>query len=138
MLPRVVYDTNVIVSAILKPESIPAFLVALVFQHHVRLCLSEELLTEYREVLIRPKFGLSSHARETFLKNFTRDSFFVSPLERITTSFVHKDDAHVLECAIAAKAQYLVTGNTKHFPPRKFHQTLIVTPTEFALYFREK
>ena len=52
-----VYDTNVIVSAILKPGSIPASLVALAMEGSVRLFLTPAVLEEYREVLRRPKFA---------------------------------------------------------------------------------
>jgi putative PIN family toxin of toxin-antitoxin system len=51
MTPRVVYDTNVIVSAILKPGSIPASLVALAMEGQMRLFVTEEMLEEYKDVL---------------------------------------------------------------------------------------
>jgi len=53
----VVYDTNVLVSAALKPGSIPAVLVSLALAQRVHLCVSPSILAEYREVLHRPKFG---------------------------------------------------------------------------------
>jgi predicted nucleic acid-binding protein len=62
MTPTGVYDTNVIVSAILKPGSIPASLVALVMEGSVRLILSPEISEEYREVLKRLKFGFDPSA----------------------------------------------------------------------------
>lgn len=55
---RVVYDTNVIVSAVLKSGSLPAALLTLALQGRVTLCVSPAVLDEYREVLHRPKFGL--------------------------------------------------------------------------------
>lgn len=59
MTPHVVYDTNVIVSAILKPGSIPASLVALAMEGSVRLFLTHEILEEYKDVLKRPTFGFN-------------------------------------------------------------------------------
>ena len=59
MKPQAVYDTNVIVSAILKAGSIPASLVSLVMQGTVLLFLSPALLAEYTEVLKRPVFGFN-------------------------------------------------------------------------------
>ena len=53
MPPKVVLDTNVLVSAVLKPGSLPASLVALALQGHVRLFVSPDLLAEYAEVLRR-------------------------------------------------------------------------------------
>ena len=63
MTPTAVYDTNVVVSAALKPGSIPASLVALVIARHVRLFLSQAILEEYTDVLHRPKFRLD-HGHE--------------------------------------------------------------------------
>jgi putative PIN family toxin of toxin-antitoxin system len=136
MLLKVVYDTNVIVSAVLKPDSIPASVVTLALQCHVKLCLSEELLEEYTEVLNRPKFGLQPTAVEDFLRDITQGARFVHPKMRITAA-LDRGDNHVLECAAAAGADYLVTGNTKHFPRPKFRRTQIVTPAEFAIQLLE-
>ena len=62
MSPHAVYDTNVIVSAILKPGRIPASLVALAMEGSVKLFITPEILAEYREVLKRPAFGFEPSA----------------------------------------------------------------------------
>jgi hypothetical protein len=59
----VVYDTNVVVSAALKPGSLPAALVALAMARRVRLVLSRAILDEYTAVLTRPKFDLDPRCR---------------------------------------------------------------------------
>ncbi len=53
---RVVLDTNVLVSALLKPDSLPELVVSLILGKRVRLCLSHPIFTEYQEVLGRKKF----------------------------------------------------------------------------------
>ena len=68
MTLKVVYDTNVVVSAALKPGSIPASLVALAMAKQERLFLSPAILEEYTEVLKRPKFGLDAGAVDRFLR----------------------------------------------------------------------
>ena len=69
MTPRVVYDTNVVVSAALKAGSIPASLVALALGQRVTLCLSPIILEEYEAVLKRPKFGFDAHTVDMFLRD---------------------------------------------------------------------
>jgi putative PIN family toxin of toxin-antitoxin system len=69
MTPKVVYDTNVVVSATLKPGSIPASLVALAMARQVRLFLSGAILEEYTEVFKRPEFGLDAGAVDRFLRD---------------------------------------------------------------------
>jgi putative PIN family toxin of toxin-antitoxin system len=49
--PRIILDTNIVISAALQPAGLPAQLLELVAYRAVELCVSEELLTEYREVL---------------------------------------------------------------------------------------
>jgi predicted nucleic acid-binding protein len=47
-------------------------------------------------------------------------------------------DNRFLECAREAEADYLVTGNTRHFPAPAFEQTRILTPTLFAQELAER
>lgn len=136
MTPEVVYDTNVVVSAVLKPGSLPASLVALAINRQVRLFLSPAILEEYTEVLKRPKFPFDPHMVETFLRDLRRAAVMVRPTIQVTAAF-HEPDNRFLECAKAAQADYLVTGNKKHFPFPEFEGTRIVTPAEFARIITE-
>jgi uncharacterized protein len=131
MTPTGVYDTNVIVSAILKPGSIPASLVALAMEGSVRLILSPAILEEYREVLKRPKFGFDPGAVDAFLQDIEKAALMVYPTKRVRRA-LDEPDNRILECAQAAKAHYLVTGNKKHFPFSQFKGTKIVSSAEFA------
>ena len=127
----VVYDTNVVVSAALKPGSTPAALVALAMRKYVQLTLSPAILAEYAEVLKRPKFHLALEAVEAFLQDLERAAVIVHPSQQIART-PDDPDNRFLECAQAAKAAYLVTGNTKHFPFPDFEGARIVSPAEFA------
>ena len=126
-----VYDTNVIVSAILKPGSIPASLVGLALEGSVKLFLTPEILKEYREVLKRPKFAFDPSSVDTFLHDLEKAAVMVYPTKRVRRA-LDEPDNRFLECAKAAKAHYLVTGNKKHFPFPEFKGTKIVSPAEFA------
>ena len=131
MTPRVVYDTNVVVSAVLKAGSIPAFVVALALGGQIRPCLSPIIFDEYETVLKRPKFGFNIHTVEAFLRNLRMAAIVVSPIHLIHIA-PHEPDNRFLECAQAARAQYLVTGNKRHFPFATFGRTQIVIPSELA------
>ena len=56
---KVVLDTNVLVSAFLKPRSNPARILRLVLQGDIQIVINEHIMAEYREVLFRPKFDLN-------------------------------------------------------------------------------
>ena len=119
MTPTGVYDTNVIVSAILKPGSIPASLVGLAMGGPVKLFLTHAVLEEYREVLKRPKFGFDPSSVDAFLQDIEKACQMVYPTKRVRSA-LDEPDNRFLECAKATKAHYLVTGNKKHFPFSQF------------------
>lgn len=133
---KAVYDTNVIVSALLSSEGIPAILVDLAIQQEIRLFLSEEILQEYEGVLVRPKFGFSKKSVKRFIRLLKTKSKGVKPK---SLGFTLKDpgDDKFLECALAAKANYLVTGNTRHFPSPAYKGIQIVSPRDFWEMYKE-
>ena len=131
MTPRVVYDTNVVVSAALKAGSIPASLVTLALDRRVRLYLSPVIFAEYEAVLKRPKFAFAADAVEAFLHDLRRVAVMIFPAKPVHVA-PHEPDNRFLECAQTARAQYLVTGNKRHFPFSVFQGTHVVSPSEFA------
>ncbi len=112
---RVVLDTNIIVSALLQPLGIPAQVFVLALSGVFQLCVSGSLYAEYEEVLSRPKFHLSEETITTALRAIREKGMWVRPTESVRACSDLADDMF-LECAAAANAQYLVTGNLKHFP----------------------
>jgi uncharacterized protein len=134
---RAVYDTNVIVSGVLKPESVLSSLVALAMDGRVRLCLSPPILAEYTEVLRRPKFRLEQAAVTRFLAELSRAALLVHPAELLAIA-PDEADNRFLECAQESDADYLVTGNLRHFPHPAFGRTHILTPAAFALALTER
>jgi uncharacterized protein len=128
---RAVYDTNVLVSAALKPGSVPATLVALALEQRLQLYLSPPIFREYRDVLLRPKFGFEARRVEALLDDLCRVALLVEPAMRITAASDEADN-RFLECAREAQADYLITGNTRHFPTPAFEGTRILEPASFA------
>jgi putative PIN family toxin of toxin-antitoxin system len=134
---RVVYDTNVLVSAALKPGSTPAALVALALAQRVRLCVSPPILAEYREVLQRPKFGFEAASIEVLLEELTRTALLVHPTMHLTVA-TDEADNRFLECALEASAAFLVTGNLRHFPVATFEDIQVLEPARFAHVLAER
>ncbi|MBM4278040.1 MAG: putative toxin-antitoxin system toxin component, PIN family [Deltaproteobacteria bacterium] len=129
---RIVVDTNVVVSALLKSQSNPALILSLFIQGEYTVCLSKEIFAEYEEVLVRDKFkGLDEAEVKKLLTLFTRRALWVVPKVSIRDVAKEPADNAFLECALEAKADFIVTGNIHHFPVKEFHNTYIVTPSEF-------
>jgi len=130
MIPlRLVLDTNVIVSAALKPESVPRTVLLLAATKPARLYLSKEILSEYRSVLARPELRIRKGLREQLLQLITKRASLIRVHARLSVATDPGDDKFV-ECADASRADYLVTGNLKHFP-RFWKKTKVITPAEF-------
>ncbi len=76
---KLVIDTNVVISALLKQESNPALILSLVLQGVCRLYLTEKIFAEYEEVLGRGKFrNLDTASVREFLPTLRRKALWVS------------------------------------------------------------
>ena len=127
---RAVIDTNVVVSANLNDEGLPAAILDLAANKKILMCVSEAVLAEYKDVLNRPRLNLTPQRIARTLSVIRKTSLLVNPTRTITLIKADEPDNRLLECAQAAGADYLVTGNTKHFPAT-FERTMIVTPKQF-------
>jgi len=130
MIPlRLVIDTNIVVSAALKPDGLQRTVLILAITKPARLYVSEAVFAEYREVLARPELKIRTGLRQQVLQLIRSHSLLVKPsrLLRITPD---PHDNIFLECADRARADYLVTGNPRHFP-KFWKRTKVITPREF-------
>jgi putative PIN family toxin of toxin-antitoxin system len=127
--PRAVLDTNVVVSAHLRNDGLERFVLDLALTGKIQLFVSDPILEEYRNVLTRPKFRIDPVKAAASLHLIEEASTKIRPLKQVKAAR-DPDDNKFLECALGAQADYLVTGNKKHFPKR-CGQTLIVNAKEF-------
>ena len=130
MLPlRLVIDTDVIVSAALKPESLQRTTFLIAVTKPSRLYVSRPILEEYGDVLSRPELGIRKGIRPQLIQLIKNHSHMVSPTRRLEVAG-DPDDNMFLECADSAGADYLITGNQKHFPAF-WKKTKIITARQF-------
>lgn len=130
MIPlRLVVDTNILVSAALKPDGLQRTVFLLAITRPARLYVSHGILAEYRDVLSRPELEIRKGLRQQLLDLIRKRAHLVHPARTIRISDDPEDDKFI-ECADAARADYLVTGNVRHFP-RFWKSTKVVTSREF-------
>jgi uncharacterized protein len=130
MIPlRLVVDTNIVVSAALKPNGLQRTVLLLAITKPARLYISEAIMAEYREVLARPKMNIRKGLQQQMLQLIRSHSYSVKPARPLQVT-PDPDDNKFLECADAARADYLVTGNQRHFP-RFWKKTKVITSREF-------
>jgi uncharacterized protein len=130
---KVVLDTNIVVSAVLKPGSNPSSILQLCLADPgFKLITSEALLTEYDEVLRRPRFHFSRELVDRLMALIRHQADLVMPDIHLSHLVNHAADAHILECAVAGGANLLITGNQKHFIIKRHGSTRILSPAEFV------
>ncbi len=126
---RLVLDTNIIVSAALKPDGLQRTVLLLAITKPASLYVTEAIVSEYREVLTRPKMNIRKGLRQQLLQLIKNHAHSVTPTRPLQVT-PDPDDNMFLECADAARADYLVTGNQRHFP-KFWKKTKVITSREF-------
>ena len=108
----------VVISGLLKPESNPALIMSLILRGgDCRLCVTENILSEYEEVSGRGKFKTLDRASvREFLSTLRSRALWVVPKVTIDDVAKDPDDKALLGCALESKADFLITGNLHHFP----------------------
>ena len=126
---RLVLDTNIVVSAALKPLGLQRTVLLLAITKPARLYLSPPIFAEYRAVLSRPELRIRKGLRQQLLQLLENRAYFVAPSGSLQVTS-DPDDNIFLECADAARADYLITGNERHFP-KFWKKTKIINSREF-------
>lgn len=121
-----VIDTNVLVSAMLKWQSVPGSIMEFTMSGVIVPVLNREIVDEYRNVLLRPKFGLTSDIIKDIIDSLENAGFYIDR-DPIDIDLPDPKDRIFYEIVMKERNEndaYLVTGNIKHFPNEPF----IVTP----------
>jgi putative PIN family toxin of toxin-antitoxin system len=134
---KIVLDTNVLVSGLLTPFGSSGEIVRMVFSGELLLYIDARILSEYQDVLHRPKFNFNKDhigILLDFIKQYGQ-FIFSSPLK---SRLPDVDDEPFLEVAIAGKVISLVTGNTAHYPSPLREGIDIFSPSEFIEFYRKQ
>lgn len=130
MIPlRLVVDTNILASAALKPDGLQRTVLLLAMTKPARLYVSRAVLSEYQEVLARRQLKIPKGLRQQLIQLVKNRAQLVEPRRALNIA-KDPDDNKFLECADAARADYLITGNQRHFP-KFWKQTKIISSREF-------
>jgi len=128
---RVVLETNVLVSALAFPGSKPDRILECVRRQETALFVSSFILGELERVLAGKFRHTSAEVRQR-VAAIRRMATLVEPGERIRLVEAVDDDNRILECAVAARADYLITGGRQHLLPlRSVGGIPIITPATF-------
>ena len=123
-----VIDTNVVVSSMLKKESVPWLIMNMVDENTIIPLLNQDILNEYIEVITRNKFSFSEDSINEIVNRIKEKAIFIEK-EQTLEDFIDKDDIVFFEIVMSARSTmdaYLITGNMKHYPIRSY----VVTPAQ--------
>jgi len=134
---NIVLDTNVLVAGLLSPFGPCGEIVRMVSSGELTLSFDARILTEYEEVLARPKFKFEKDKVAALLDHVKHRGLTVasSPLSK---SLPDPDDEPFLEVAIAGNVVCLVTGNQVHFPSDRCQTITVHSPSEFLAFYQKR
>jgi len=129
----VVIDTGVLISAAIRPQSVPAMALERALLHH-DVCASADTLAELTEVLLRPKFDryASAEARQAFLQGLRTHLHMVDVAESVRECVDPKDDKF-LSLAMAAGAELIVASDPRLTQMHPWRTIPILPPAAFLV-----
>jgi putative PIN family toxin of toxin-antitoxin system len=131
---KAVFDTNVLISALIK-EGIPNQILLYAGEKY-QLCICQEIIDEFREVIKRPKIQKLAYLTMDKITNFLSDiqniAHIVNDIPSIDIIKADPDDNTILACALKAQADYIISGD-RHLKQLGFYKDIqIVSPVAFS------
>ena len=127
---KVVIDTSNLISA-LGWQGYSHKIVHMAFERKYELCISLEMLEELNEVAPRKKFDFSPEEVDEFIEAVLQVANVVFPETKNTVITEDPDDNKILDCAEAANALFIVSGDKHLLKLKKFKKAEILTAREF-------
>lgn len=135
---KIVLDTNILLSGMIFPGSLPAKVLDLARNRTIEAYTSPFIVSELKKVLML-KFNYSSEEVELFVGEIITFCKVVITQRKYHLIKGYEKDNNILDCAFFAKADYLVTGDKKHILPLKeTDDTKIVSAREFMEIIEQK
>ena len=135
---KIVLDTNVVVSGLLQARGNPAQVLALVLSGAIQICHDGRILAEYAEVLARPRFKFDPKRVREVLNKIETDGLAFDASEESNLDLPDLDDVPFLALALAASADFLVTGNLADYPPDKRRGCNVISPAAFMMEWQRQ
>jgi putative PIN family toxin of toxin-antitoxin system len=127
-----VFDTNVLISALLSTTSNPFRCLALARIGRVESVTCQEILNEFSEKLII-KFKFSQEKAQATIEEVRSFSRLVEISTELRVVSADPDDDMVVECAVVSGATHIITGDKHLLSLRKYQEIAIVKATEFVI-----
>ena len=124
---RLVLDTNVVISAFINPGGKPSQIVKMILGRGAALCYNSAILSEYENVMLRPKFQdkIDSGTIRRFIDLLRSIGISFNPPPSDIKLYDESD--RIFYDTAKGSGSVLISGNTKHYPKEPF----ILLPADF-------
>jgi putative PIN family toxin of toxin-antitoxin system len=129
-LLKVVLDSNIYISGIIFGGN-PRKIIDLVIEGKIKLCISSDILIEIKEVLERDKFGFSSDITQQIILEIESLSEFITPTKKHSAVKRDAGDNIIIDCAVEADADYIITGDDDLLSLKKYKRIKIINAGDF-------
>jgi uncharacterized protein len=127
---KVVFDTNVLVSAILFGGP-PRECLELVIEGEIELYISKGIISEFEGVLRRDKFGVAEENLRYIISSIDLIAKFVSPKSKLNIIKKDPEDNKFIECALESEADFIISGDSHLLELSEFQKIKILKPADF-------
>ncbi len=134
---KTIVDTGIVVSAAFRDRTPEEVILFIVGDEDFEWIVSPAILEEYTEVLAREKFALPPEILQKWRETFDQCATTIGVDLKIDFPRDQKD-AKFLECALAAEADYLITGDKDFEEAQKLVNTTIISVSQFKRLIMEK
>jgi uncharacterized protein len=135
----IVLDTNVLVSSLLKRNSIPGKILDAILSGKFQVVWEKRIVAEYSHVLHRSHLKIPPDQADSVLRFLGQSGFWVASysLNIPDNKIIDPGDLPFAEAAIGSNAEVLVTGNIKHFTFLVEYPVKVLLPQEFITVYRQ-
>ncbi len=127
---KIVVDTNILVSGLLSPYGPPGRIASGIAVGTWKVCYSARIMAEHAELLLRPAFGFEPADVVAILRQIKIEGELCAPPSAVIV-LPDPDACPFLEAAVATCADYLITGNLRHFAAAVRQGVAVVSPAQF-------
>jgi putative PIN family toxin of toxin-antitoxin system len=131
----VVLDTNVVVSGLMNETGKPGRIIDLALENRFQVAYDDWILSEYEDVLARPELRIRPARARAVIAHIELTGQQIDAIALSSDGFPDSDDLPFAEVFIFAKADALVTGNSRHFSPLVEKGLAICSPAQFLERF---
>ena len=131
---KVVLDTKVVISSAISSDGNPARILDMIFLEKIKNYTNNEIVEEINDVIARKRISehLNKNQKDLILNTYLVFLELVESTEKINAVQEDADDNKFLECAISAKADYVISEDSHLLKLKEFRGIKILSPAEFV------